>query len=336
MERVSTEPVAAEDVKALRRFNRYFTRRIGALDDHYLGQDRPLGEARLLFEIAETTATAATADGTGGSEAGAGASLRDLRGRLGLDAGYLSRMVKALESQGLVRVSVHPDDSRLRIARLTPAGRVEVKEQNHRADVLAAGLLGGLSERQRGDLTAAVATAERLLRLAAITVEVVDGSSADARHCLAAYAADIDERFPEGFDPAALVRPHEVSAAAGAFLVAYEEGRPVGCGALRGLEPGVGEIRHVWVHPDARRLGLARRILDGLEREAVSRGHGVVRLDTHAVLAEAQAMYRACGYTEIPRYDDNAYAAYWFEKRLPPATPLCSPHPSGRTSSRPS
>nr|WP_248002057.1 helix-turn-helix domain-containing protein [Streptomyces sp. RPA4-2] len=85
---MTTEAVSAEDVRALRRFNRYFTRRIGVLDDRYLGQDRPLGEARLLFEI------------------GSGVSLRELRNRLGLDAGYLSRMVRALEAQGLVRVSV--------------------------------------------------------------------------------------------------------------------------------------------------------------------------------------------------------------------------------------
>jgi ribosomal protein S18 acetylase RimI-like enzyme len=165
----------------------------------------------------------------------------------------------------------------------------------------------------------ALDTAHQLLRLAAITVETVDGASLDARACLDAYAADIDERFPEGFDPGALVRPHEVSGAAGAFLVAYEEGRPVGCGALRRLAPQVGEIRHVWVHPAARRLGLGRRILDGLEQRAAEREFTVVRLDTHAALTEAQAMYRACGYTEIPRYDDNVYAAHWFEKRLPGA-----------------
>ena len=293
-----TEPVSAEQVAAFRRFNRYFTRRIGALDDHYLGQDRPLGEARLLFEIGE------------------GVSLRELRNRLGLDAGYLSRMVKALETQGMVRVGVPPHDNRLRMIELTPAGRAEVGEQNRRADALAAGLLDGLAPEQRAELTGAMATAQRLLRLAAITVTAVDGASPDARTCLEAYAADIDARFPEGFDPAALVRPEEVTGDAGAFLVAYEEGRPVGCGALRRLEPRVGEIRHVWVHPEARRLGLARRLLDGLEREARARGLDVVRLDTHAVLTEAQAMYRACGYTEIACYDDNVYASHWFEKRL--------------------
>ncbi|MFF3379890.1 GNAT family N-acetyltransferase [Streptomyces sp. NPDC002680] len=291
----------ANDVSTLRQFNRYFTRRIGALDDHYLGQDRPLGEARLLFEI---------------SEAGDGASLRELRARLTLDAGYLSRLVRALGRQGLVRLRVHPGDSRSRVVELTPAGEAELTEQNRRADALAASLLAGLDDTRRGELTAALDTARRLLRLAAITVETVDGASPDARACLAAYAADIDERFPEGFDPAALVQPHEVSGDAGAFLVAYEEGRPVSCGALRRLEPGVGEIRHVWVHPGSRRLGLARRILDGLEQQAAARDLTVVRLDTHTVLTEARAMYLACGYSEIPRYDDNPYAGHWFEKRV--------------------
>ncbi|WP_246567758.1 MarR family winged helix-turn-helix transcriptional regulator, partial [Streptomyces flaveus] len=177
----------------LRRFNRYFTRRIGVLDDHYLGQDRPLGEARLLYEI------------------GDGVSLRELRSRLGLDAGYLSRMAKALEAQGLVRITVHPQDTRLRVAELTPAGRIEVKEQNRRANRLAEGLLGGLTPAQRGQLTESLSAAQRLLRLAAITVGLVDGAAPDARACLEAYAADLDARFPEGFDRAALVKPHEVS-----------------------------------------------------------------------------------------------------------------------------
>ncbi|WP_210578205.1 helix-turn-helix domain-containing GNAT family N-acetyltransferase [Streptomyces sp. GESEQ-4] len=301
MEPVSIEPVSTEHVTAFRRFNRYFTRRIGALDDHYLGQDRPLGEARLLFEI---------------SESAAGVSLRELRSRLGLDAGYLSRMAKALEAQGMVRIAVHPDDNRLRMVELTRAGHVELKEQQRRANALVAHLLGGLTDRQRADLTEAMSTTRRLLRLAAITVDLVDGASEDARACLDAYAADIDDRFPEGFDTSDLVRPEEVSGDAGAFFVAYEEDRPVGCGALRRLEDGVGEIRHVWVHPDARRLGLARRILDALEREGRRRAFDVVRLDTHAVLTEAQAMYRACGYREIPAYVDHVYAHHWFEKRL--------------------
>ncbi|MFD0316849.1 bifunctional helix-turn-helix transcriptional regulator/GNAT family N-acetyltransferase [Streptomyces flavalbus] len=297
----STAP-GREQIAAFRRFNRYFTRRIGALDDHYLGQDRPLGEARLLFEIAGSPR---------------GASLRELRARLGLDAGYLSRMVKALQAQNLVTLAPDPRDQRLRTVTLTAAGRAEVREQDRRSDALVAGLLDGLTPAQRDRLTEAMATARRLLRLAAITVRPVDAAGADARACLDAYAAEIDARFPEGFDRSDLVRAEEVSGAAGAFLVAYEEGVPVGCGALRRLTPGVGELRHVWVAPAARRLGLARRILGGLEREAGARGLDVVRLDTHATLTEARVMYRACGYREIPAYSDHVYGAHWFEKRLP-------------------
>lgn len=160
------------------------------------------------------------------------------------------------------------------------------------------------------------AAARRLLRLAGITVEPVDGHAPDARACLDAYAADLDVRFPEGFDKSDLVGPDEVAGEAGAFFVAYEEGRAVGCGALRRLEPGVGEIKHVWVHRDARRLGLARRLLAHLEDAAARRGLDVVRLDTHATLTEAQAMYRASGYREIPAYVDHVHASHWFEKRL--------------------
>ncbi|MDQ1036615.1 DNA-binding MarR family transcriptional regulator/GNAT superfamily N-acetyltransferase [Streptomyces sp. V3I8] len=288
--------VSAAHVTTLRRFNRYFTRRIGALDDHYLGQDRPLGEARLLYEI------------------GPGASLRELRTRLGLDAGYLSRMVRALEEQGLVRVTVHPADSRLRLAEPTAAGRDELAEQNRRADGLAEGLLRGLSETQRGRLTEAVAVAERLLRLAAITVRPVGASSPDARACLAGYAAELDERFPEGYAVTDLVPPGRIAA----FLVAYEEERAVGCGALCALDTDTAEIRHLWVRPQARGLGLGRRLLTELERTAAGRGHRTVRLDTHVVLEEAAALYRTGGYTEIPAYGANPHAGYWFEKPLIP------------------
>ncbi len=220
----------------------------------------------------------------------------------------------------MVRLGAHPGDSRLRTVEATPAGHAEAEEQNRRADGLAAGLLQGLAPDQRRQLTDAVATAQRPLRLAALTVVPVDARGPDPRACLDGYAAELDARFPEGFDPAGLVAPGEVSGDAGVFLVAYEEGRPVGCGALRRTEPGAGEVRHVWVHPAARRLGLARRLLDALEAEAAARGLGVVRLDTHPALGEARARYERAGYTEIPAYSDrNVYAGHWFEKRLPGA-----------------
>lgn len=288
------------DVAAFRRFSRYFTRRVGVITDQYLGQTRSLGPARVMFEI------------------GSGTSLRDLRSRLDLDPGYLSRMMRSLEQEGLVRVSAHPEDGRLRMAQLTEAGETELAEQNIRADAVAGGLFGALSADQRRELVTALGTAERLLRLAAIDIEAVDPASAIARNCLAAYVAELQERFPEGFDEAELVQPQEFQGRAGVFLVASAEGSPVGCGALRTFEPEVGEIRHVWVSADARRLGVGRRLLTELEHQAAARGFAHVRLGTHHVLAEANQLYRNTGYVEIPKYGQDPHAQAWFEKRLTP------------------
>jgi DNA-binding MarR family transcriptional regulator/ribosomal protein S18 acetylase RimI-like enzyme len=288
-----------QDTAVFRQFSRYFTQRVGVLSDSYLGQARPLGAARVLFEI------------------GSGVSLRELRTRLGLDPGYLSRIIRSLEDEGLIRVTAHPDDGRLRVAELTPAGEAELAEQDRRANGVAEGLLGTLAEGQRRELVAPLGVAQRLLRLAAVSVQVVDPVSADARACLAAYVAELRERFPEGFDEADLVQPTEVLGDAGVFLVAYEDGRPVGCGGLRALEPGAGEIRHVWVAAGTRGLGVGRRVLTALEREAAARGFEVVRLSTHRALTEAFQLYRSTGYTEIPPYGQEPHAHYWFEKREP-------------------
>jgi 2-aminoadipate transaminase len=287
-----------QDVAAFRQFSRQFTRQAGVLADQYLGQTRQLGAARVLFEI------------------GSGVSLRELRTGLSLDPGYLSRIIRSLEDEGLVRVRAHPGDGRLRVAELTPAGEAELAEQDRRANDAAEGLLGTLADGQRRELMAAFGTAQRLLRLTAVTVQAADPMSADVRGCLAVYVAELRERFPEGFDEADLVQPQELQGDAGVFLVAREDGCPVGCGALRTLEPGTGEIRHMWVASGTRGLGLGRRLLTGLEREAAVRGLGVVRLGTHRVLTEAAQMYRSSGYSEIPQYGSGSHTHFWFEKRL--------------------
>jgi DNA-binding MarR family transcriptional regulator/GNAT superfamily N-acetyltransferase len=285
---------------ALRGFNRFYTSAIGVITDRYLGQARPLGEARLLFEIGAS-----------------GASVRDLRSILDLDAGYLSRLLRSLQGQGLVRVRSRPSDNRARMAELTPAGRTKLTDLNERATTVASRLLAPLTDQQRDELITAMGIVQRRLRLAAIRIEVADPSSPPARQCLTAYAEEINQRFPRGFDRSALVPPAEASGASGAFLIASERQRPIGCGIVRTMAPGIGEIRHVWVHAETRRLGLGRRLLRELEFQATARGLRVVRLDTHEVLAEAISMYRGSGYREIPPYDDNPYAHHWFEKSFP-------------------
>src|SRR3954467_12644167 len=114
-------------VARVRRFNRTVTQRLGVLEETYLSRARPIGQARLLWEIG--------ADRVEG---------RGLRARLDLDSGYLSRLLRALEADGLVLVEPGAADRRVRTARLTAPGRTERDELDRRSDELAAGLLAPL------------------------------------------------------------------------------------------------------------------------------------------------------------------------------------------------
>src|ERR671935_2216653 len=143
-------------VDQVRRFNRVVTERVGALNDHFLGRERPLGEARLLWEI-----------GLGGCE------VRLLRARLGLDSGYLSRLLRSLQAAGLVRVAAGAGDRRVRVARLTAAGRRERATLDKRSDEVARSLLSPLSPNQREQLVAAMDEVERLLSVGRVQIRRV-------------------------------------------------------------------------------------------------------------------------------------------------------------------
>ena len=290
-------------VAQVRRFNRLAVERIGALDEQFLGQARPLAEARVLWEIGED-----------------GCEVRELRRRLGLDSGYLARLLRSLERQRLAALSAAPEDRRVRRARLTAAGVAERAELDRRSDGVAAALLDPLSEEERDRLTSAMAEVERLLTASMVRVTVEDPESADARWCAERYAHELDRRFPGGFDPAASTsaRASELTPPAGALLIARLRRGPVGCGALRLGPGGVARISRMWVAPEARGLGLGRRLLRELERHALDRGATLVRLETNRSLTEAIALYRGSGYREVEAFNDERYAHHWFEKALPP------------------
>jgi DNA-binding MarR family transcriptional regulator/GNAT superfamily N-acetyltransferase len=291
-------------VTQVRRFNRLVTQRVGALDDHLLGRRRPLGEARLLWEIG--------ADGR---------DVRWLREQLGLDSGYLSRMLRKLEGEGLVAVGPGERDRRVRTARLTAAGRRERALLDRRSGELAESLLEPLERRQRERLVTAMGEVERLLTAAMVRIEPLDPEHPHARHCLREFAAELDRRFRQGFDPAlsgSAVAP-ELRPPAGLLLVASLQSEPVGCGALKFHHDAPTELKRMWVAEAARGLGLGRRLLDELESHAARGPSRVVRLETNETLAEAIALYRSAGYAEVEPFNDEAYAQHWFEKRLPEA-----------------
>jgi DNA-binding MarR family transcriptional regulator/GNAT superfamily N-acetyltransferase len=289
-------------IDQVRSFNRTVTQRIGALSDRFLARGRPLGEARMLWEV-----------GADGCE------VRALRNRLDLDSGHASRLLRSLEDAGMVRVEPSESDRRIRVASLTRAGRAERRLLDQRSDELAESMLAPLDADRRERLVDAMRTVERLLTFAAVDFRSVDPNHPDARQCFRAYFAELDSRSESGFDPAAGIsaEPHELTPPAGCLLIAYVHAEPVGCGAVKHHADAPSEIKRMWVSPSARGLGIGRRMLAELERLAAESGASTTRLETNRALVEAIALYRSAGYREVPAFNDEPFADHWFEKKLP-------------------
>jgi DNA-binding MarR family transcriptional regulator len=140
--------VAAKDVLAIREFNRKYTRAIGISDESLLESGYTLAEGRVLFEISREPGVLAREVGKG----------------LGMDGGYLSRILRRFEVQGLLVRAVAGEDLRSRRLRLTAAGRRVIGELNARADAAVRGMVGGLTREELEELTGAMGVIARLLR----------------------------------------------------------------------------------------------------------------------------------------------------------------------------
>jgi GNAT superfamily N-acetyltransferase len=152
-----------------------------------------------------------------------------------------------------------------------------------------------------------------------VDIRTVDPTEAAATSAMDSYFAELDRRFPDGFDPGPAAVGDMVATTGGAFALATSDGVPVACGGVRSLGDGVGEIKRMWVHHGWRGAGLGSRLLRHLETTALDLGYATVRLDTNGTLTEAIAMYDRAGYRPIERYNDNLYAQAFFEKSLRPA-----------------
>lgn len=305
-------------IMRVRLFNRTVASAIGALDPQFLGRDRPMGESRTLWEIGPS-----------------GVEIRELRERLGLDSGYLARLLRSLERQGLVASETDPSDARVRLVRLTAAGERERAEVDRRSDAFAASLLEPLSSEDRERLLAAMGDVQRLVVRAQTSIAEEPATSAAVRRCFGRYVAELDERFEAGFD---VLRSNRAEASdltppAGVVLVARLRAQPVGCGALRLHPDGVAELKRMWVAPEVRGLGIGSRLLESLEQRAALEGARLIRLETNRVLSEALSLYRRSGYLEVPAFNAEPYAHHWFEKRFGDAGGTSSTALAGRPSS---
>jgi DNA-binding MarR family transcriptional regulator/GNAT superfamily N-acetyltransferase len=290
------------EIASVRRFNRTVTQRVGALNDALLARGRPLGQARLLWEVGRR----------------AGTDVRALRARLDLDSGYLSRMLRTLEEDGLITIAPSEADGRVRTVRLTGKGAAERAELDRLSDQAAAAILGPLSTSQRARLIAAMTEVQKLLTASAIEIAVTDPRHPGARQCVQTYFDELASRFDDGFDPASSIPAddHELTPPEGIFLLATIGGEPAGCGAVKFHGDDPAEIKRMWVAPAMRGTGLGRRILHELEGHAAASGARTVRLETNRTLHEAISMYRAVGYREVAAFNDEPYAHHWFEKIL--------------------
>jgi DNA-binding MarR family transcriptional regulator/GNAT superfamily N-acetyltransferase len=271
------------------------------LRDRFLGLGRPLGEARLLWEIGDD-----------------GCELRTLRARLGLDSGYLSRSLRSLEDSRLITVVPSPSDRRTRVARLTAKGRRERSLLDQRSDDLAQSLLEPLNPKQQSQLVDAMTTVERLLTASLVDVRAVDPAHADAQRCLTAYFAELERRSHTKLDPATLAsaKPHEMRPPNGVMLVAYLRGEAIGCGAVKLHGTAPCEIKRMWVDDSARGLGLGRRLLAELEVTARNAGAKVGHIETNHTLTEAIGLYLSEGWVAVAPFNDEPFADHWFKKRF--------------------
>ncbi|MBN8995753.1 MAG: MarR family transcriptional regulator [Rhizobiales bacterium] len=289
----------ADPVARIRRFNRAVTLEVGALDTSFLGRGRPLGAARVLNAI-----------GQGLGDVG------EIRDALQLDSGLMSRLLRGLEEEKLVVTEPRPDDARRRVARLTSAGRREFAAYERLSNQRAAGLLA--RHPHADELLAAMDLVASALGRERIAIEEVDPRGEAARHCLAEYYAELARRFEKGFDVSLSRDPQakDMVHPRGAFLVAMSDGLPLACVGLKGDGGETAEVKRLWVAPSARGLGLGRKLMAAVEERARALGIRMLRLDTNRALPEARALYLKSGWTEIPRFNDDPYADFFFEKRV--------------------
>lgn len=143
-----------------------------------------------------------------------------------------------------------------------------------------------------------------------------------ARSLLAAMTAELDDLYAKipGSLESIPVTAEQMSPPEGSFLVVANAGKAIACGGVKRLDPATAEIKRMYVRPSDRGAGIGAVLLAALENECSRLGYRRVRLDTGPEQPAAKRIYERAGYRTIPDYNNNPYAAFWFEKDLEPDT----------------
>lgn len=287
-------------VALVRRFNRFFTRRIGVLRAGLLHTPYSLTEARILFDIANRDEATAS----------------DLSGELGLDPGYLSRILADLERRGLVEKTPSETDARRRLLSLTPEGRDAFSLLDARSREEVAELLGGLPETEQRRLLEAMRTIEGVLDKGLKFSEPFFLRAHEAgdmgwvvhRHgVLYTQEYGWDERFEAlvARIVADFIDDHDP--AKERCWIAEMDGERVGCVfCVKGSEE-VAKLRLLLVEPKARGLGLGSRLVEECIRFARSRGYETLTLWTNSVLDAARRIYEEKGFDLVEEEEHRSF-----------------------------
>lgn len=284
------KPAALDaQILAMRRFNRFYTQKIGVLEDGKLYAPYSLAETRVLYELAHRERVTAS----------------DLVRDLGLDAGYLSRMLRSFSKQGLITKKPAPEDARQSLLALTAAGRKTFAPLEKASQHVLAPLLQRLGAPERAELIGAMAKIERLLGGGSDErpeIRLREHRPGDIGWMIEAHgriyaqeygwdssfealAAEVGTEFLRKFDP-----KWERA------WIAEVDGERMGCVFLIRKSAKVAKIRVLIVDPRARGLGLGRMLVEECIRFARQKGYAKITLWTNSVLSAARAIYEKTGF----------------------------------------
>jgi DNA-binding MarR family transcriptional regulator/N-acetylglutamate synthase-like GNAT family acetyltransferase len=280
--------VGPEAVSAVRSFNRFYTKVIGLLSEGLLQTPYSLTEARVIFELAKEDATEVVA----------------LRRELGLDAGYVSRVLSRLETEGLVRRSRSQVDARRQTARLTPQGRKAFRKLDRRSAAEVGRLLKQLSNEEQARLMAAMTNIRRMLEGSPRPFAYVlrPPRAGDFGWVVSRHGVLYAEEYGWDHSFEALVArivadyvDHRDIMREEAWI-AELDGEPVGCVFCVTKDDSTAQLRLMLVEPRARGMGIGTRLCQECIRFARSVGYEQIMLWTNDVLVDARRIYQRLGF----------------------------------------
>lgn len=301
-------PAGSEAIAAVRRFSRFYTGRLKLLDTKLLQTEFSLTEARVLYELAHREGLAAA----------------DLVKELGLDAGYVSRILRKFERRGFISRETSGRDARRALLTLTPAGRTAFEPLDRGSEEQVASLLSALAPDQVEALVGSMACIERLMAEPAAAEpytlrphRIGDIGWVARRQGMLyaeeygwseefeAFVAEIGAHFVRSFDS---TRER--------CWMAEQNGAIVGSAFLVKESDDTAKLRMLYVEPSARRLGIGSRLVDECIRFAREKGYRKLTLWTNDVLVSARRIYQAAGFNLVKEEPHHSFGKdlvgqYW-------------------------